>query len=285
MSCRFFGGYGAPRTWLEAMEDNTTNSFLLYASHSYSFPFRDDVFLFVDGIPIKCAIVRHIHSDSPTTDEKDQNFIYQTEVVAINVPMNIQNRIDEIKDILYLYLIKLWYRHLPYYNDLLNDKNNNFIIFRQIKLSWCTWAIEHSRLSTLFAFGSLEGCDSRAELLANHNSFVDGVRIKNQLYTFRLHSDDPFADFQVLYHKTSDNSAYYQVVNIAIPEDFIEQKDFLINLIPKALLFYSNNADIIIANHIDITNFNFSIASPKKKSASFGNIPLGPESYPINFFR
>jgi hypothetical protein len=71
----------------------------------------------------------------------------------------------------------------------------------------------------------------------------------------------------------------YRITNAAVPEDFISQKDFLINLIPKAMEYFINNTENLSISFVDITNINFSIGCAKKRMGGW----FGPERYPPAF--
>ncbi|MDR2442369.1 MAG: hypothetical protein LBE31_02475 [Deltaproteobacteria bacterium] len=281
-SAQFFGDYGTSRLLTGFYEDDETNSAILYGFTLKEWTVAHDrAFLFYNNVTIPFEL-RRDKTDTPTQDYRSPDYKVKLSIISLFIPSNLKNKTEEIQHLIYRYVVAFHYTKTELFN-VLKEKSDAYVVdFPRTDYICGKWAIENSRIFTLLAYGP----NLKKKQMFNSSEpgfidFINGVRINDQLYLFRVVYDEMVADVIVLYQKKSETEAVYKVNTVAIPDDFLSQRDFLISLIPKALLYFSNIEENIKVKTVDIDNFILINSGHKIKLFMSKYGPIGPLVYPL----
>jgi hypothetical protein len=261
--------------------DNKTNTSIVYTTHLQQRVTLQNAFLFYKNVPIKFQLLEEMDNESPTNDKRSPLFKYRLNIARLFLPLNFKLQIEEIKTVLSAYSVIIICGETKLFDDLMAKKSipspNYSIDFTGIIYVNPTWSLGESYDYILTAYGPNIKKNFTDRTLATRVEFIDGIRHENQLYTFRLVCHDLLVDFHALYHMVNDSEATYQITDVAIPEEFIPYVDFLIEIIPKSLLLFSEKYENLKTN-IDFRTCTLNYGSPKQRL--LGNV--GPLTYPLN---
>ncbi|MDR2442876.1 MAG: hypothetical protein LBE31_05070 [Deltaproteobacteria bacterium] len=257
----FYAGDGEKPQLLIFFKDDKRNLAVLYEIRKEDGWCR--IFLFYKDLSIGFELLR-VYDDSSIPDEEEE-FFHRVEIKVANllIPSNLKIKTNEIKQVIHRSLSTIYLEDAKFFDTLLDRVSYYMFEFQSVNYGCGKWGIKDPKLFVLLGYGpgQKEGkrFDPNDEKFIN---FIAGERLEDQLYLFTIEYDHLIVDFYASYHKT-DRGAFYQVEKVLIPAEYKKHKKLLIDLIPRALLHFSNVEDKIKASKIKMNDFEFILANPR----------------------